>query len=72
MVLVLFTRLFGIHHTSFLKRLTCLLRMKNALSCHGRQTLFTSTLLSKVLSYPNVVMMNASAVEDLIIREGGD
>ncbi|KAF8895498.1 thiazole biosynthetic enzyme [Infundibulicybe gibba] len=31
--------------------------------------LFTSTLLSKVLMMPNVVMMNATAVEDLIIRE---
>ncbi|KAH0832109.1 Thi4 family-domain-containing protein [Lanmaoa asiatica] len=30
--------------------------------------LFTSTLLSKVLALPNVVMMNATAVEDLIIR----
>ncbi|PFH54066.1 hypothetical protein AMATHDRAFT_136087 [Amanita thiersii Skay4041] len=30
--------------------------------------LFTSTLLSKVLSMPNVVMMNATAVEDLIIH----
>ncbi|KAF4577208.1 thiamine metabolism- protein [Pleurotus pulmonarius] len=31
--------------------------------------LFTSTLLSRVLSMDNVVMMNATAVEDLIIRE---
>lgn len=31
--------------------------------------LFTSTVLSKVLAFPNVVMMNATAVEDLIIRE---
>lgn len=31
--------------------------------------LFTSTLLSKVLSMPNVVLMNATAVEDLIIRK---
>jgi len=31
--------------------------------------LFTSTLLSKVLAFPNVVMMNATAVEDLIINE---
>jgi thiamine thiazole synthase len=30
--------------------------------------LFTSTLLSRVLSFPNVVMFNATAVEDLIIR----
>lgn len=30
--------------------------------------LFTSTLLSKVLAQPNVVMMNATAVEDLIIH----
>lgn len=30
--------------------------------------LFTSTLLSKVLAFPNVVMFNATAVEDLIIR----
>ncbi|KDR82811.1 hypothetical protein GALMADRAFT_238371 [Galerina marginata CBS 339.88] len=31
--------------------------------------LFTSTLLSKVLAMPNVVLMNATAVEDLIIHE---
>ncbi|KAJ3839541.1 thiazole biosynthetic enzyme [Lentinula raphanica] len=31
--------------------------------------LFTSTLLSRVLAMPNVVMMNATAVEDLIIVE---
>ena len=31
--------------------------------------LFTSTILSKVLALPNVVMMNATAVEDLIVRE---
>ena len=31
--------------------------------------LFTSTVLSKVLALPNVVMMNATAVEDLIVRE---
>ncbi|KAJ3758615.1 thiazole biosynthetic enzyme [Lentinula raphanica] len=31
--------------------------------------LFTSTLLSRVLAMPNVVMMNATAVEDLIIHE---
>ncbi|KAF8158131.1 Thi4 family-domain-containing protein [Crassisporium funariophilum] len=31
--------------------------------------LFTSTLLSKVLAMPNVVMMNATAVEDLIIHQ---
>lgn len=31
--------------------------------------LFTSTLLSKVLAFPNVVMMNATAVEDLIIHK---
>ncbi|KAI0789722.1 Thi4-domain-containing protein [Abortiporus biennis] len=31
--------------------------------------LFTSTILSKVLSMPNVVLMNATAVEDLIIRD---
>ncbi|KAI5117321.1 hypothetical protein M0805_002336 [Coniferiporia weirii] len=30
--------------------------------------LFTSTILSKVLAFPNVVMMNATAVEDLIVR----
>jgi thiamine thiazole synthase len=33
--------------------------------------LFTSTLLSKVLAFPNVVLMNATAVEDLIICEDG-
>ncbi|KAJ6613286.1 thiazole biosynthetic enzyme [Mycena sp. CBHHK59/15] len=31
--------------------------------------LFTSTLLSRVLALPNVVLMNATAVEDLIVRE---
>jgi len=31
--------------------------------------LFTSTLLSRVLSFPNVVLMNATAVEDLIIHQ---
>ena len=31
--------------------------------------LFTSTILSKVLALPNVVMMNATAVEDLVVRE---
>ncbi|KDQ62341.1 hypothetical protein JAAARDRAFT_170661 [Jaapia argillacea MUCL 33604] len=31
--------------------------------------LFTSTILSRVLSMPNVVLMNATAVEDLIIRK---
>ncbi|KAG5350555.1 hypothetical protein C0989_010474 [Termitomyces sp. Mn162] len=31
--------------------------------------LFTSTLLSKVLAMPNVVLFNATAVEDLIIHE---
>lgn len=31
--------------------------------------LFTATILSKVLAMPNVVMMNATAVEDLIVRE---
>ncbi|PPQ65404.1 hypothetical protein CVT26_000029 [Gymnopilus dilepis] len=31
--------------------------------------LFTSTLLSKVLAKPNVVLMNATAVEDLIIHK---
>jgi len=30
--------------------------------------LFTSTVLSRVLAMPNVVLMNATAVEDLIIR----
>jgi len=31
--------------------------------------LFTSTLLSRVLAMPNVVLMNATAVEDLIVRQ---
>ncbi|KXN88069.1 Thiamine thiazole synthase [Leucoagaricus sp. SymC.cos] len=31
--------------------------------------LFTSTLLSKTLALPNVVLMNATAVEDLIIHQ---
>lgn len=30
--------------------------------------LFTSTILSRALATPNVVLMNATAVEDLIIR----
>jgi len=30
--------------------------------------LFTSTILSKVLAFPNVVMFNATAVEDLIVH----
>lgn len=33
--------------------------------------LFTSTLLSKVLSFPNVKLFNATAVEDLITRPEG-
>jgi len=33
------------------------------------QALFTSTLLSKVLSFPNVKLFNATAVEDLITRK---
>ena len=32
--------------------------------------LFTSTLLSKVLQFPNVKLFNATAVEDLITRQG--
>eukprot|EP00891_Asterochloris_glomerata_P007253 jgi/Astpho2/7253/Aster-01560 len=32
-------------------------------------SLFTSTLLSKVLAAPNVKLFNATAVEDLIVRE---
>ncbi|KAL6304342.1 Thi4-domain-containing protein [Sparassis latifolia] len=31
--------------------------------------LFTSTVLSRVLAMPNVVLMNATAVEDLIVRQ---
>lgn len=34
--------------------------------------LFTSTLLSKVLSFPNVKLFNATAVEDLITRTTAD
>ncbi|KAJ5123656.1 hypothetical protein N7448_009753 [Penicillium atrosanguineum] len=34
--------------------------------------LFTSTLLSKVLSFPNVKLFNATCVEDLITRRDGD
>jgi len=34
--------------------------------------LFTSTLLSKVLSFPNVKLFNATAVEDLITRQNED
>lgn len=33
--------------------------------------LFTSTLLSKVLNFPNVKLFNATAVEDLITRSSG-
>ena len=33
--------------------------------------LFTSTLLSKVLSFPNIKLFNATAVEDLITRPAG-
>jgi len=33
--------------------------------------LFTSTLLSKVLSFPNIKLFNATAVEDLITRPNG-
>lgn len=33
--------------------------------------LFTSTLLSKVLSFPNIKLFNATAVEDLITRDAG-
>jgi len=34
--------------------------------------LFTSTLLSKVLSFPNIKLFNATAVEDLITRPAAD
>ena len=34
--------------------------------------LFTSTLLSKVLSFPNIKLFNATAVEDLITRPSSD
>ncbi|QIW96326.1 hypothetical protein AMS68_001844 [Peltaster fructicola] len=34
--------------------------------------LFTSTLLSKVLQFPNVKLFNATAVEDLITRKRGN
>ncbi|KAI9743201.1 MAG: thiamine metabolism- protein [Claussenomyces sp. TS43310] len=34
--------------------------------------LFTSTLLSKVLSFPNIKLFNATAVEDLITRASDD
>jgi thiamine thiazole synthase len=34
--------------------------------------LFTSTLLSKVLSFPNIKLFNATAVEDLITRNNAD
>lgn len=33
--------------------------------------MFTSTILSKVLAFPNVRMFNATAVEDLIVKPGG-
>lgn len=36
------------------------------------QALFTSTLLSKVLSFPNIKLFNATAVEDLITRPNPD
>ena len=35
-------------------------------------SLFTSTLLSKVLSFPNVKLFNATSVEDLITRPAAD
>jgi thiamine thiazole synthase len=35
---------------------------------YSHQALFTSTLLSKVLSFPNIKLFNATAVEDLITR----
>ncbi|EDO19174.1 hypothetical protein Kpol_1050p31 [Vanderwaltozyma polyspora DSM 70294] len=34
--------------------------------------LFTSTVLSKVLEFPNVKLFNATAVEDLVTRPAGD
>lgn len=34
--------------------------------------LFTSTLLSKVLSFPNIKLFNATAVEDLITRQNDE
>jgi len=34
--------------------------------------LFTSTILSKVLSFPNIKLFNATAVEDLITRTNSD
>lgn len=34
--------------------------------------LFTSTLLSKVLAFPNIKLFNATAVEDLITRQDGN
>jgi thiamine thiazole synthase len=36
------------------------------------QALFTSTLLSKVLSFPNIKLFNATSVEDLITRQNAD
>lgn len=36
------------------------------------QALFTSTLLSKVLAFPNIKLFNATAVEDLITRQTPD
>jgi cysteine-dependent adenosine diphosphate thiazole synthase len=36
------------------------------------QALFTSTLLSKVLQFPNIKLFNATAVEDLITRQNSD
>jgi ribulose 1,5-bisphosphate synthetase/thiazole synthase len=33
--------------------------------------MFTSTVLSKVLAFPNVRMFNATAVEDLIVKPSG-
>jgi ribulose 1,5-bisphosphate synthetase/thiazole synthase len=43
----------------------------HANSCY-QQALFTSTLLSKVLSFPNIKLFNATAVEDLITRSNPD
>lgn len=42
------------------------------LTTFSYQALFTSTLLSKVLAFPNIKLFNATTVEDLITRQASD
>ncbi|KIJ17836.1 hypothetical protein PAXINDRAFT_9774 [Paxillus involutus ATCC 200175] len=52
----------------FLRELAVAYEDEGAFVVVKHAALFTSTILSRVLALPNVVMMNATAVEDLIIR----